>query len=333
MQLVLVVGTTETARIDGISAAGVDPEAMRYTPTADAEIVVAGEPVTAPTVPVSPTGCPTPALVTRAVRDLVEFDVEIVTAGVQAEPGIPHRSMEVPPGGDVRDADPVPDAETLVESGRALGRSRNGDTPVVLGESIPGGTTTALGTVEALGERLEVSSSLPENPVQKKRGVIEQGLRASGLEPGDASGDPVTAVKRMGDPVLGTLCGLAAGALQTDTEVILGGGTQMLAVVALLRHAGIEGPVTVATTAFVANDETVDLHGAATTLGVDLLVTDPGFDHGDHVALERYEAGEAKEGVGMGGVLAMADRAGYEMEQVRNRIVERYEASIGTHGP
>lgn len=41
---------------------------MAHTPSADAEILVSGRPVRAPVVPVSPTGCPTSDVVTRAVR-------------------------------------------------------------------------------------------------------------------------------------------------------------------------------------------------------------------------------------------------------------------------
>ena len=66
-RLVLVAGTTRTAAIDGLSGAGADPEAMVHTPGADAEVVSYGRPVRAPVVPVSPSGTPTPEVVTRAV--------------------------------------------------------------------------------------------------------------------------------------------------------------------------------------------------------------------------------------------------------------------------
>ena len=82
--------------------------------------------------------------------------------------------------------------------------------------------------------------------------------------------------------------------------------------------------MTVATTSFVADDPTVDLDGAAEALDVDVGVTDPGFDD-SHVTFERYRAGEAKEGVGMGGALALAARAGVPMAEIRERVVEVYE--------
>jgi len=50
-RFVLTAGTTRTAAIDGISAAGADPEAMVHTPAADAEILTYGTTVRAPAVP------------------------------------------------------------------------------------------------------------------------------------------------------------------------------------------------------------------------------------------------------------------------------------------
>ncbi|MUW15878.1 TIGR00303 family protein, partial [Halorubrum sp. CBA1125] len=64
--LVVVAGTTATAAIDGISAAGADPTLRAHTPSADLEIVADGRPAPSSPVPVSPAGCPTPAVVTRA---------------------------------------------------------------------------------------------------------------------------------------------------------------------------------------------------------------------------------------------------------------------------
>jgi hypothetical protein len=51
------------------------------TPSADGEILAEGRPIRVPLSPVSPTGCPTPAVVTRAVRERFGFDPTIVDAG------------------------------------------------------------------------------------------------------------------------------------------------------------------------------------------------------------------------------------------------------------
>jgi uncharacterized protein (TIGR00303 family) len=329
VRVVLAVGTTRTAAIDGISAAGADSDAMVHTPSADAEIACYGEPIRAPVVPVSPTGTPTPALVTRAVRDLVDFDVTVVDAGLAEPTGAPTVTVGARPGGDVRDEDPVATAHGAFEAARQFGRALPDDA-IYLGESIPGGTTTALGVQAALGERdgdgAGVSSSLPENPVERKREVVAEGLSASGLDEGAAAGDPKVAIRRMGDPVLAVAAGTALGCLETDTAVTLAGGTQLATVAALLRHAGVDGTLELATTAFVAEDPSVDLDGLADALDLSVTVTDPGFDEGDHPAFDGYVAGEGKEGVAMGGALALARATGVPMADVRDRVLARYRA-------
>jgi len=324
MRVVLAVGTTQTARIDGISAAGADPDVMVHTPSADAEIVTYGEPIRAPVVPVSPTGCPTPAVMTRAVRDLVGFDLTVVNAGLAEPTGAPTVTVGARPGKDIREPDPVSTAPDAFAAAREFGRSLPDD-EVYLAESIPGGTTTALGVQAALGERAGVSSSLPENPVEQKREVVAEGLAASGLNEGELADDPREAVRRMGDPVLAVAAGTVLGCLESDTAVTLAGGTQLATVAALVRHAGIEGTIDLATTSFVADDPSVDLDRLADAFDLSVTVTDPGFDAGDHAAFDGYVAGEAKEGVGMGGALAMADTAGVPMTDIRERVRKRYQ--------
>jgi len=93
--LAVVAGTTATAAIDGISAAGADPELRKHTPSADIEIVADGRPAPDSVVP-SPLGLSDPAVVTRAVRELVGFEFVGVDAGL----AVP----TAPTGGRVLDA-------------------------------------------------------------------------------------------------------------------------------------------------------------------------------------------------------------------------------------
>jgi uncharacterized protein (TIGR00303 family) len=331
-RLVLCAGATRTAEIDGISAAGAEPDLLAHTPSADAEILVYGRPVRAPVVPVSPTGCPTPAVVTRAVVERLGVDTTVVDAGLLEPTGAPTVTVGARAGADLRETDPVPTAPGAFAAARQFGRKLPDD-EIILAETVPGGTTTALGVLRALGEAdvlgrgddtRAVSSSLSDNPLALKRRVVAEGLDASGLEPGGAAGDPLAALRRMGDPVLAVVCGLAAGARETDTAVTLAGGTQLVAAAACLRHRGYEGPLALATTSFVDADPAVDLDRAADRLDLRLTVTDPGFTD-DHPAMAAYERGEAKEGVGMGGALALADRAGLPMAEVRAGVREGYD--------
>ena len=337
-RVVLAAGTTETALIDGISAAGAAPELLAHTPPADAEILVYGEPVAAPVTPVSPTGCVTPAAATRAVREVVGFPVTVVDAGLAESTAAPTVDVGAAPGEDVREPVAVADARTIFERAVALGATLP-DERLVVGETIPGGTTTALGVLTALGERAGVSSSLPNNPLERKRAVVDEALAASGLEPGDCAESPLAAIECVGDPVQATVAGIAAGALESGTAVTLAGGSQQLAIAAVLRHTGVAESVEIATTSFVADDPSVDLARAASRLDVEVRVTDPGFEEGLHVAMERYCAGEAKEGVAMGGALSLVPDG--EMAAVRDRfarvcdrlVADEPESEPSEHGP
>lgn len=344
--MVIAAGTTRTARIERITAAGADPKARAHVPSVDAELVRYGRPVSVPRVPTSPSGTPTPALVTRAVLDAVSDTTRdtaderategvtplIVDAGMEARTAAPTIDVAAEPGGDLRTAEPVPAAHTIADRARAVGRGLPTER-LVIGETVPAGTTTALGVLAALGEPETVSSSLPNNPLARKREVVTEGLAASDLDRGDCAGEPMEAVGLMGDPTLAAVFGLAAGALSAGRRVTLGGGTQMATVAALLAHAGREPPP-VATTSFVAADESAEIRTLTDAVSVDLRVTDPGFDAGpEHPATAGYLAGEAKEGVGMGGALALAADAGLSSAAIRAAVIETYDRLIEREPP
>ncbi|AFK18302.1 nicotinate-nucleotide--dimethylbenzimidazole phosphoribosyltransferase [Haloferax mediterranei ATCC 33500] len=305
MRVILVAGTTQTATIPGISAAGADPSLVGHTPSADAEIIEYGETVRSPVTPVSPTGCPTPAAITRAVRELTGFDVLTVDAGLVEPTATPTIDVGARPGRDIRESEPVPTAPGAFEAARRMGKALPED-ELVIGETVPGGTTTALAVLRALGETFPVSSSLPENPTSLKEEVVAEALESSGMEPGSAAHKPELAARYLGDPVLPVVAGLTVGALEADIDVTLGGGTQLLSAAALVRHAGADGDLSLATTSYLAED-VPELEAAAEALDLDVTVTDPGFEAHP---LDRYAAGEAKEGAGMGGALMLADRMG-----------------------
>lgn len=313
MRLMLVAGTTRTAAVDGISAAGATPALRAHTPSADAELVRYGSLVRAPLLPVSPTGCPTPALVTRAVVDRLDVDVVVGDGGLAKPTGAPTVDFGAKPGRDIRDADPVPTAPGAFAAARRFAAALD-EEHLVVGETIPGGTTTALAVMRALGEPYPVSSSLPENPLGRKEELAEAALAASDLAPGEAAHHPELAVRFVGDPVLAVVAGLCVGALESDARVTLAGGTQLVAAAALVRHAGCVLPLELATTSYLADH--VDLTAAARNLDLDLTVTDPGFTDD---RLVQY-ATIGREGAAMGGALALADRAGV-LESVEARTL------------
>jgi len=318
VRFVVVAGNTGTAAIEGISAAGATADLRRHTPAADLEILAFGEPVEAPVTPVSPGGCPTPAVVTRAVSEFVDVGFTALDAGLAAPTAATTEDLGRAPGRDVREPVAVPDAADVFAAAREFARDVPAD-ELFVGETIPGGTTTAMAVLRALGERDAVSSSLPENPLALKRAVVADGLAASDLDAGDLREEPLEAVRTVGDPVLAAVAGLVAGAADADVTVTLAGGTQLAAAAAVARHADVEAPLSLATTRYLVADDSADVHGLAADLDLELTVTDPGFDADGHPSLAHYADGVAKEGVGMGGALALADRRDVPMPSIRDR--------------
>lgn len=325
MKFVLTIGSTETARIDGISAAGANPDLMVHTPSADAEILSYGEPTQAPVVPVSPSGCPTPAVVSRAAYELLGFETVVVDAGATSSTTAPTIALPGKAGNDIRDTVAVAEAREKFDTARAYGQSLP-DEELVVAETIPGGTTTAMAVLTALGEQAKVSSSLPDNPLGLKRRVVADALDTSGLSEGGAAGEPIEAVRNVGDPVLAGLAGVTVGAIESGTAVTLGGGTQMSAVAALVRHFGVDDALSQSTTVFIADDESAGIETLADALDLSLTTTDPKFEARDHPAMEAYLRGEAKEGVGMGGALDLvAASPDLEMSALHDRIATVYD--------
>jgi NaMN:DMB phosphoribosyltransferase len=328
----LVAGTTATARADGTTSDGVDSDLLDHSPSADAELIEYGRLVRVPTHPASPV----PAAVTRAARQRVGFETLVVDAGLAEPTGAPTVDVGAKPGRDVREADPVPTAPGAWVAARELGGALPDD-ELVIGESIPGGATTALGVCRALGVDGEASATLRGEaddpvtaslaPLGPEQSVIEAGFEASDVAPGDAAYRPELAVRFLGDPVLAVVAGLTAGALESGTEVVLGGGPRLLAAAALLRHAGVAAPLTVATTTSVAD---ATLSAAAEHLDCDLVVTDPGFERRDDALAS--DAATAGAGAGAGGALLLAERAG-ALGGVADGTLEVMECITDSHGP
>ena len=329
---ILFIGSTRTSTIPGISIAGPTPEATLFTPTLDAEYLLAGNPLSMVVVPVSPEGVPTPAVVSRALLGLLKIPAFVADSGSFLEPKIPHVTLPSRRVGDRIDtgkALPPGTAARLYEESRLLGKTMAVGMDVVVGESIPGGTTTAMAIMEALGfkARGRVSGAGPLNPHELKARVYEEGVKASGIEV--PARDPFKAVDAVGDPLHVSIAGFVAGALEAGSRVILGGGTQMCSVLAILSRLGVDldGRVVLATTGWLARDESSDIEGLLSEVypGVPLVVTPVDFSKSRFKGLRMYEEGYVKEGVGMGGLLAVARALGISSEEVVRAVEAEYE--------
>jgi uncharacterized protein (TIGR00303 family) len=261
-----------------------------------------------------------------------------VAAGLRVWPAAPVRLRTIAcgPGGSVADGRAVPEAKHLFEAGRCLGRELAEHTPyLVLGESVPGGTTTALALLLSLGIPAtgRVSGSVPDNSHPLKQAVVERGLAAAGLRPGDGQADPLGAVACLGDPMQPLAAGIAAAATDAGVDVLLAGGSQMVAVAALL--AALCGPaaldqIALGTTRWVIADPAADVAGLTADVSPDLplLGVNLDFSASRHAGLRAYERCLVKEGVGAGGACLAALLSGATLEQLHTAIDRAYDTLV-----
>ena len=82
----LAASVTKTCEIDGITQAGISGK-ISLTPTLDAEYITNEKVFSMPELAETPTGVPTPALITRAVHNLTPFsNIEILNLGLDVMP-------------------------------------------------------------------------------------------------------------------------------------------------------------------------------------------------------------------------------------------------------
>ena len=311
----VILANSVVSTIPGVSGAGENPESSLFVPPLDAELIINGE-LSGDMTPNTPTGCPTPALLTQSMMDLIGMKPLLISAGLKHLPEVPHMALGGDMGGDPREGNAVPNARELFEKGRWVGEflSQSHDM-LVLGECLPGGTTTALCVLRALGYRAKVSSCLKENPVALKEKFAEAAV-AKVQEAGVT--DPLDIVAKVGDPMIPVAAGIAEG---FRGKLFLAGGTQMLAAAALIQALGNIVPAVV-TTAYVYNDETATFRETAAAIGADIYYVDPGFESLGHAGFARYAEGELKEGTGAGGAMFLAGVLGFTPEEIRLAIRE-----------
>jgi len=330
---VCTIAYTQTVQIPGISAAGTTPENRELTAAADAEVLHCGKALCLEGVPSNPSGAPGPVIITKASLEDAGIEHLIVDAGMKRAPRIDCiRLPSASPALCVTSGCALPKAPELFEEGLALGEELAGRGDyLVLAESVPGGTTTALALLWALGydAQYRVSSSMPGNPHPIKIDSSRQGLEKAGLLGHACTDDPLRGAAAVGDPMQPAVAGMALALLKKSVPVILGGGTQMMAVLALMKAmAGAKGwsvpwdILAVATTCWVSEDSAADLAGLAREIGVSpVLASGLDFGRSRYPEMRLYEQGYVKEGVGAGGAAVAAMlKTGIPAEELLRKI-------------
>ena len=330
----LLLAATATADVPGISAAGATPDARRLTAAADAELLLLGPGSHRPhALPPLPAGV-SPALISHA--GLLELGLLqrtlVVDLGCPVAPAVPH--LRLPAGEAGGPAACVSSGaalaprrvEALLARGRRWGRRWARGQPLLLAECVPGGTTTALAVLQGLGIAAQglVSGSLRVPAHGLKASLAARGLTAAGLGSGGAGPGAAQAVlAAVGDPMQALAAGLVLELAARGEPILLAGGSQMAAVLALAlalaapaQRPTLAAAAQVATTRWVAAEPGSDLPRLLQLVGerwdvtVRLRAAQLRFDNCRSAGLRDYERGYVKEGVGAGGVAVLWELSG-----------------------
>jgi uncharacterized protein (TIGR00303 family) len=327
----LSLSNTKTATIEGITQAGI-PGMIHLTPTLDSEFVCTGEVRSLPNIAQTPKGVPTPALISRAVHLLDPFSrIELLNLGLEVTPSIEYfkqHDFNINPSGSI-DVGANIDAFELFQKGVEFGQTYEPKSDyVILGESVPSGTTTALATALALGydAKDKFSSSFAANPSNIKQEVVTKALKQ--ISPND---DIFEILGKVSDNMLIFNAGFILGANNKDYRIILAGGTQMACVLLIINSilqtmqgAIDHSKIALVTTKWVYEDKNSDIKALLEMLDFELnsYYADFDFALSNHPALKLYDQGEAKEGVGAGGCLAYGFLKGLSKEQITKKVEE-----------
>ncbi|ADN08127.1 nicotinate-nucleotide--dimethylbenzimidazole phosphoribosyltransferase [Sulfurimonas autotrophica] len=310
----LAASVTKTCEIEGITQAGI-PGMIPLTPTLDAEFITNEKVFSLGELAETPTGVPTPALITRAVHNLTPFStIEILNLGLTAEPqNCTVHHFDIKPSQAINEGADINAKEVFVK-GMEFGKSYElKGNYLILGESTPAGTTTATASALALGYDCadDFSSSFLHVPNNIKTQTINQALSLINKD--------MTSFEKLGIVSDNMLIFCAGFLLEASKrfQIVLAGGTQMAAclliadklredVLMRVKHDNI----TLATTQWVTQDKNSNIAHILEQLSYKphAIYATFNFKNTAIPILKKYDEGEAKEGVGAGSCLAYANK-------------------------
>lgn len=310
--LLLAATVTHTCEIEGITQAGI-PGMIPLTPTLDAEFITNEKVFSLEELAETPTGVPTPGIITRAVHNTLPFSsIEILDLGLVKEPQMCKlHHFDIKPSSSIASGADI-DAKAIFAKGRAAGKAYElKGNYLILAESTPAGTTTAAASALALGYDVadDFSSSFLNVPKGIKEETIQKAL--------SLINDDMDNFEKLGIVSDNMLLFCAGFILEASRRfhIVLAGGTQMAACLLIanaLREDVLmrvkDENITLATTSWVAKDENSNIKHLLEQLSYKphALYTTFSFADAEIPVLHKYDDGEAKEGVGAGAALAYA---------------------------
>ncbi len=274
-------------------------------------------------IPMTPDGKPTPALLTRASIEHARIKQISINAGGKILPKLPYFETNLPFGKNISKEPGLEKSSVMraIDYGKKVGNVLALTTNcLVIGESIPGGTTTALAVMKGLGIDARVSSSMPDSPQSLKNQIVEKVLERSD------SKEPYDVIANAGDPMIPFVAGMLSTASEI-TNVILAGGTQMAAVLALAKTTGYdENRVAIGTTSYIVDDSDANLLEVVESISdIPVLSVNPKLEDSKFDGLRAYSEGFVKEGAGAGGcMIASLLKTGISSKKLLALIDDEY---------
>ncbi len=240
---VLVIAATDLIlNVDGISAAGASQQDLEYTASRDAEFIT-NTPNSL--LPLSPSGIVSPALISKACLNLLNIPSLIIDLGTHHQTQCPRLILSEGASRDPRNSLAIDFDEVLklYNEGQSLYQKMielnfNPDQDqLIIAECVVGGTSTAYSVLNALGYECEnlFSSSFPNGNHQIKKQIFKEISLQHHKQLQSSINEPLEAVSLCGDKMQAFVSGVLNSPCK---NIILAGGTQMLAVAALSQTQG-----------------------------------------------------------------------------------------------
>jgi len=346
IDLYLILAGSQTAEVEGISSAGSTPVSRRYTAIADAELLLGG-PIHSGRWPLPPLpGGVSPALISYVAASFLKIQPIIISSGLLQTPSFKHISLEPSNLGPARclssgNAMDISRVELLLEGGYKIGKKSRKS--LLVTECVPGGTTTAFAVLSGLGINVNglISGSHRHPPTDLKTKLVSEGLKAANLEKNPSS---ISLMAAIGDPFQPIAVGILLGAIESGRNILLGGGCQMLAVLALalnkvepeVRPKFVE-KILIGTTSWLVEESLpfskkrssfihlMNRVGKYFNVNIFGLASGYRFKESNQKVLRDYEIGYVKEGVGAGALSLLAQLNGLTQKE----MIEKCDREVG----
>lgn len=324
----LLMSYAKSSKIKGISQAGIKNK-MYLTPTLDAEFIKTGKLKSLKKLPKTSKGVPTPATITRAIEVLSPFkDMKFVSLGLPKNPQIGSKSLRYYDIPATKRLDKGADFDALGIFNLGVSYAKEFKVKgeyLIISESIPSGTTSALASALALGYDADglFSSSFSKNPNKIKEKIIEKALKMASCY--DDLFDKLSVVS---DNML-LFCAGFVLEVNSKYPIVLAGGTQMASVLLIInsisRYMGVDfdsSKLSLWTTKWIVKDKNSDIKALLQMVDfpINAFYSDFDFSYSNYPSLKKYDKGEAKEGVGAGGALIYGYLNGLHKREITKQI-------------